>query len=73
VSVVLFSTPYAVKGMQEAFLILKTGTLWKSYAKANPIESANIDNYWNGGSRPDLVRTATGNALLGWADIYRGF
>lgn len=54
-----------------AYKTFKTGTLYKRYQHDNPVESAGIDNYWLGGNRPPAARTATGKALLEWADTYR--
>ena len=52
---------------------LKKGSLYKKYAQANPLESSRVDRYWNGDPARPTVNTATGRALLGWADVYRGF
>jgi hypothetical protein len=57
----------------EAYVELKKGTLYRQYAKANPLESSRVDRYWNGDPARPTVNTATGRALLGWADVYRGF
>jgi hypothetical protein len=54
-----------------AYKTFKTGALYKKYMTDNPVESAGIDNYWLGGEKPAAARTATGKALLEWADIYR--
>lgn len=67
----VLQTPFTAP-MLDAFLELKRGTLWAQYAKFNPNESAGIDSYWNGGPRPAPARTATGRALLAWADLHRG-
>jgi hypothetical protein len=57
--------------MIDAYVEFKTGSLYKQYAKQNPIEAQKIDTYWGGGVKPSAV-TATGRALVMWADVYRG-
>lgn len=54
----------------DAYVEFKTGSLYKQYAKQNPREAQAIDTYWGGGAKPAAM-TATGRALVMWADVYR--
>lgn len=56
-----------------AYQEFKKGSLYRKYAQANPKESKGIDDYWSGRPRPAEAKTATGRALLWWADVYWGF
>lgn len=59
----------SLSDLQGAWLTLKKGTLWKAYAKANPNESASVDNYVTsiivGSPSPaPSPKTYTGQALV---------
>ena len=61
----------AAQPMLDSYQLLKTGSLYKSYARANPNESARVDNYWLNGVPTPEPATATGKSLWKWGHVYR--
>jgi hypothetical protein len=63
--------PALSRDLLDAYEMLKTGTLYRQYAKQNPKESTRVDAYWYGGAATTAA-TPTGQALLSWAGVHRG-